>query len=257
VSTPRTFVIGDVHGCIEELKELIGSFRLVPEDTVIFAGDLIHKGPDSVAVLAYVASLGEFCTVKVVAGNHEEKQLRYIRNEKKARLTGSTNPMKHTEGYAEIWDNSPPELIELMENSRLYVEAEGFLVLHGGLAPRASLEDVAIKDLGTLASDVRERAKWILFTRYVTPYGTPVSLGQETEVDKYWAETYDGWAGHILFGHQPFLEDQAKTFDHATGLDLGCVYGNLLCGVEISDSKIVRNFYVKAHRQYDHPYFED
>lgn len=257
MTSPRTFVVGDVHGCLEELKELVGSFRLQTTDRVIFAGDLIHKGPDSVGVLAYVASLGEFCTVKVVAGNHEEKQLRWARNEQKSRLTGKANPMKHTEGYAEIWNNCHPELIELMENSRLYVEAEGFLVVHGGLAPRASLEDVAVKDLGTLNSDVRERAKWILFTRYVNPYGAPVSLGQETETDKYWAEEYDGWAGHILFGHQPFMQEEAKTFKNATGIDLGCVYGNLLCGVEIAEGKIVKNFYVKAHKQYDHPYFED
>ncbi len=257
MSLPRTFVIGDVHGCIEELQELLHSLSLLDHDHVIFAGDLIHKGPDSVGVLALVGSLGEFCKVTVVTGNHEEKQLRWARNEQKAKLSGKANPMQHTEGYAEIWENCTPELIQLMENSRLYVEAEGFLILHGGLAPKAELKDIAIKDLGTLEPDIRDRAKWILFTRYISPYGTPISLGQETEADKYWAEDYDGWAGHILFGHQPFMQEQVKTFKYAIGLDLGCVYGNTLAAVQIANNKIVKEYYVKAHKQYDHPYFED
>jgi predicted phosphodiesterase len=257
MSSPRTFVIGDVHGCLKELEELLHSLVVQDCDHVIFAGDLIHKGPDSVGVLALVASLGEYCKVTLVAGNHEEKQLRWARNEQKAKLSGKTNPMKHTEGYAEIWKNCTPELVELIENARLYVEAEGFLILHGGLAPRADLSDVALKDLGTLDPDVRERSKWILFTRFVSPQGTPVSLGQETDKDIYWAEQYDGWVGPILFGHQPYLEPGIKKFEHAFGLDTGCVYGNLLSAVEISNGQVVREFYVKAQKQYDHPYFED
>ena len=77
----RTFVIGDVHGCRVELEELIMKFKLTDKDRVIFVGDLVHKGPDSVGVLALVANLKTYCKVDLVAGNHEEKQLRFIKRE--------------------------------------------------------------------------------------------------------------------------------------------------------------------------------
>lgn len=253
----RTFVIGDVHGCLDELRALITEFKITEDDHVISVGDLIHKGPDSVGVIDYFLTLQDFCKVTVVTGNHEDKQIRWARNEAKAKATGKLNPMKHVEEYAGIWERLTPDAISLLENSRLYAEAEGFLILHGGLAPEAHLEDIPIKDIALLTPSVREKAKWILFTRFVNPKGYPVSLGQETKDDVYWAETYDGWAGHILFGHQPFMDIRAKTFPHATGLDLGCVYGNLLCGVEIKSGAIVQRYYVRAQKQYAEPYFEE
>lgn len=253
----RTLVIGDVHGCLEELQELIEIFKPSQNDTVIFAGDLIHKGPFSAEVLSYVSILRHFCTVKVVAGNHEEKQLRFIANEARARLTGKSNPMQKVEGYAELANACDTDMLYVMESARLFVEAEDFVILHGGYGKHHCLEDVALRDLKTLASDERERAKWLLFTRYLTPKGFPVSLGKETKEDKFWAEMYDGEIGHILFGHQPFLTEEKKEFPFATGLDLGCVFGNKLCGVEISKGKIVNTIYVNAKRKYATSYFED
>jgi calcineurin-like phosphoesterase family protein len=67
----RTIVIGDVHGCIEELRELLKKCEYCPDDEVVFVGDLVARGPDSLGVLALVRNLG----ARSVLGNHDHALL--------------------------------------------------------------------------------------------------------------------------------------------------------------------------------------
>ncbi|TBL76714.1 bis(5'-nucleosyl)-tetraphosphatase (symmetrical) [Obesumbacterium proteus] len=65
-----TFLIGDVHGCYEELRSLLAQVDFDPaKDTLWLTGDLVARGPDSVEVLRYVQSLGD--SVRMVLGNHD------------------------------------------------------------------------------------------------------------------------------------------------------------------------------------------
>lgn len=65
-----TLLIGDVHGCYEELRALLAHVDFDPaKDTLWLTGDLVARGPDSVEVLRYVQSLGD--SVRMVLGNHD------------------------------------------------------------------------------------------------------------------------------------------------------------------------------------------
>ncbi len=79
-NTQRIIIIGDIHGCIEELNVLIDKINLQPSDTLYFIGDLIDRGPDSVAVVKKCYSLSLEYKVKLILGNHEEKFLRYLKH---------------------------------------------------------------------------------------------------------------------------------------------------------------------------------
>jgi serine/threonine protein phosphatase 1 len=62
--------------------------------------------------------------------------------------------------------------------------------------------------------------------------GEFLPLGEQTPGDPFWAEVYDGRFGHVYFGHEPFREDaRPRIFPFATGLDLGCVFGNRLAAI--------------------------
>ena len=50
-SEPRTLVVGDVHGCLDELRALIEKAGATVDDHIVLVGDLIAKGPDSVGVV--------------------------------------------------------------------------------------------------------------------------------------------------------------------------------------------------------------
>src|ERR687887_2918325 len=70
----RTVVIGDVHGCIEELDALLRLVDYAPgKDRLVLLGDLLDRGPDGVAVVRRARELA----AEAVRGNHEEKHLRW------------------------------------------------------------------------------------------------------------------------------------------------------------------------------------
>src|SRR5678810_617984 len=75
------YVIGDIHGCVDELRRLIGALPLRLGDSLIFLGDYIDRGPDSAGVVAYLIALqSELREVSFVflRGNHEDMLLSYL-----------------------------------------------------------------------------------------------------------------------------------------------------------------------------------
>lgn len=69
----RVFVVGDVHGCVDELNSLVEELNFNPAtDQLILAGDITSKGPDSTGVIRRAKELGALC----VRGNHDDKVVR-------------------------------------------------------------------------------------------------------------------------------------------------------------------------------------
>jgi len=73
--TDRIIAMGDVHGCSKALATLIEAIQPTQQDTLVFLGDYIDRGPDSRGVVEQVIALGERCTVVPLLGNHEEMLL--------------------------------------------------------------------------------------------------------------------------------------------------------------------------------------
>ena len=70
---PRVIAIGDVHGCIDELQELLRRCDYRPGDLIVFLGDLVSKGPDSTAVVQMAREIGAIG----VRGNHDFEVIRW------------------------------------------------------------------------------------------------------------------------------------------------------------------------------------
>jgi len=242
VSGTRDVVVGDVHGCLEELEALLARLAPVAGDRFFFLGDLVDRGPSSVAVVRRVRDLlrafpGSAC----IAGNHEEKALRF--HEKGAE---KASVLEDWARAADATDWAFLDALPLVHR----VPEHGVILVHGGFFPRLFEEHGA---LGDIPSDWRrgrgkrlERLRRTLRIRTIDAAGNMVALGEETPSTVHWTARYDGREGFCFFGHDPQLEPSVPLrATHAMGLDTGCCFGGALTaavlreGVPARDAEIV------------------
>ncbi|MFB6250699.1 MAG: metallophosphoesterase family protein [Halobellus sp.] len=110
------YVVGDVHGCIDELRRLMDALDPSEDDLVVFVGDLVRKGPDSEAVVEYVRSRDNLLSVR---GNNEDK---LIHNRKELDCLSAAD-----EAY--------------LESLPVALSWEDALVVHGGVDPARPLAE--------------------------------------------------------------------------------------------------------------------
>ena len=232
----RKIIIGDVHGCIYELKSLVSKIAITNDDELFFIGDLINKGPDSVAVVKYVYELSKRNKTILILGNHEEKFLRYLHN--KVHNVKALKQMKITTDFQLLKQELTNEEIDFLKSSYYsYTIFEyNVLLLHGGISGNCKLNLNSNYQYNVHPPKEFKGLDLIKKTRYIDAAGKFVSFGQETDATLFWAEVYNGDFGTVIFGHQPFMQETPKVFPHAIGIDTGCVFGGLLTALVVSKS---------------------
>ncbi len=212
----RKILIGDVHGCFEELKLLLKKIDYIAlQDELIFLGDLINKGPHSVEVLQFVKEGGH----RTILGNHELGFLRAIDNEKYM-----------VKGFLKLKDELGPRCEEYVEWIRalpLYIEDDDFIAIHGGLEPEVRLEN----------QDPR------IATRIRTWDGSGEDMNDES--NPAWYEFYKD-KKLVVFGH--WAARGLIVRDNAIGLDTGCVWGGELSCLILPEKKIESIRALKMYR---------
>jgi serine/threonine protein phosphatase 1 len=231
----RTFIIGDVHGCAVELDLLLAKLSPQEGDSVIFVGDLVDKGPESARVVRTVSELSKSDTfdVVLVEGNHEEKHKRFRKN-LVLQPDVAERMVKRSPHLAEITDELSDEDIAFLETAVFFhrVPEHGVLVIHGGI-PDDVIKFPSEEEAAAAGGKLKRMLTKTQRTRFLTSdTGKFVVLGEENEGDPFWAETHDGRFGHVVFGHEPFL-DGPKVFPHATSIDTGVVKGGSLTALVI------------------------
>lgn len=260
----RTIFIGDVHGCLDELQELVRRVSLREDDQIVFVGDLLHKGPDSEGVFEFVLGLIETHKVDVICGNHEEKHLRWLRAEARRLETGAANKMSHVEEYPLITISDQAR--KLMSESYIARKYGDLTAVHAGIPGNLQELEYLTHDQWLAASGKRKSALGqVMRVRFLAragktstnsrgrtkevPEGSMLALGKHEPGDPYWADIYDGRFGTVVFGHNPFMQAGPKRFPHAFGIDLGCVHGGHLCAL-ISEGDSISHVVVPAKREY-------
>jgi Calcineurin-like phosphoesterase len=218
----RTIVVGDVHGCIDELEAVLRAAGYRAGDRLVLAGDLVAKGPDSRAVVQLARERGALA----VLGNHDAHALkaRQSRGEK-------IKPERQ-----QLLDTLEPADWKFLEELPLYVrlgpEHKGdpeTAVVHAGAVPGIALEDQDREHLITLRS--------------IDDKGRPSKRIE----GRPWAAVWDG-PERLIFGHDAVRGLQQHPM--ATGLDTGCVYGGKLTAILLPERKLVS---VPAQRAYVEP----
>jgi len=234
----KTFIIGDVHGCIDELKELVHQLAIVSGDRLIFIGDLIDRGPDSLGVVRQVYEWSKFFDVFLLLGNHEEKFNRYVHHIQGN--TGKEKEMKGIDQFSNLLNGLNESEINFLKEAYYSLHLPEFdsLLVHAGVWRNISFHLPATYKFNPETTDSNKHIVLLTKTRFINSEGNFVSLGEEKQDDVFWANNYNGQYGHIYFGHQPFLQSLPHHFSHATAIDTGCVYGGWLTAVELYPTEV-------------------
>jgi hypothetical protein len=133
----RTVIVGDVHGCRRELELLLEAVGFTAGDRLVFVGDLVARGPDSLGVLDVARRTGAV----VVRGNHEDKLLAW-RDEGSA--APHRPPTRVTLGHMhlDLARSLRPVDWSLLETSPYFYDLpeHGLRVVHAGVQPGLAIE---------------------------------------------------------------------------------------------------------------------
>lgn len=202
----RTIIIGDVHGCLAELENLLKKVDYRPQkDQLIFVGDLINKGPHSLEVLQKVLNL----QAEVIMGNHEFGFLQHLKD--------GSYPLKEFFHLKEQMGKHLKFWKNWLTQRPVYIEKEHFLVVHAGLAPNQHPAQTSPRILMNIRT-------WD---------GTGENLNNPK--DPAWFDLHKP-SKLVVFGH--WAKQGLVLKKNIIGLDTGCVYGNKLSALLLPEQTI-------------------
>ncbi|HEX8192385.1 MAG TPA: polynucleotide kinase-phosphatase [Allosphingosinicella sp.] len=235
-------IIGDVHGCCDELESLLEKLgyavawdgkdvRVTPPEgrRAIFVGDLVDRGPRSPDVIRIARHMVESGTALAVVGNHDDKLKRHL----------SGRNVKATHGLAETIEQLAAEPPEFARDARDFLDSlvshyvldEGRLVVaHAGLKEEMQ---------GRASGAVRSFAMYGETSGEIDEFGLPVRYD--------WAADYKGKA-KVVYGHTPVPE--ANWVNGTLCIDTGCCFGGKLTALRWPEQELVD---VPAARTYYEP----
>lgn len=132
--TGRLIAVGDIHGCLRQLKLVLEAINPQPEDVFVFLGDFVDRGPDSKGVIDEVINLGKICTVYPICGNHEEMVLGAFAGGPSdhhfwCKFGGIEMLASYGVNQAK---NLPGEHLYFISKCFDYIETEDFIFVHAG-----------------------------------------------------------------------------------------------------------------------------
>lgn len=235
-------IIGDVHGCFDELIALLTQLGYDVSDhdgalsashptgrKVIFLGDLVDRGPEIVPVLRLAMNMVEAGQALCVPGNHDMKLVRALRGRQAQVAHGLAESLAQlAEESKEFRDQVATFLDGLVSH---YVMDDGKLVVaHAGM--REEMQ-------GRGSRKVRDFALYGETTGETDEFGLPVRYP--------WARDYRGSAT-MVYGHTPVGEPE--WVNRTINIDTGCVFGGKLAALRYPEKELVS---VPALREYYEP----
>jgi bis(5'-nucleosyl)-tetraphosphatase (symmetrical) len=260
-----TYAIGDLQGCRGKLAELLDKIRLsCPEPRLIFVGDLVNRGPQSLETLREVKALGD--TTNVVLGNHDLHLLAVAHGIRRAHPSDTINDIL----------NAPDrdELLDWLRHRPLAIFEDNHLLVHAGVLPQWTARQTM--ELAAEVEAVLQGPNWVDFLRqmygnaparwddslqgpdrlrcivnaltrlrFCTEDGTmdlATSKGTEIEVPGYmrWFDVPGRKTEDVtvVFGHWSTLG--LTMLPNIISLDTGCLWGGKLSAVCLQDRSVLQ-----------------
>jgi protein phosphatase len=229
-------IIGDVHGCFDELVELLTKLGYAVEETstskssltysvkppegrkTIFLGDIVDRGPKIVDVLKLVMSMIQSGAALCVPGNHDIKLMRKLRGKDVQITHGLADSLEQLE-------KEPPEFRKQVSDfmdeliSHYVLDDGNLVVAHAGMKEEMQ---------GRGSGKVRDFALYGETTGETDEFGLPVRYN--------WAAEYRG-SPIVVYGHTPV--PQPEWLNRTINIDTGCVFGGRLTALRYPEKELV------------------
>jgi len=237
-------IIGDVHGCFDELKSLLNKlgyqinysetdakYKVIPSTSrkAVFVGDLVDRGPNSPEVLRLVMDMVQAGLAYCVVGNHDDKLYR--------KLCGRNVQVRH--GLELTMEQLGKYRREFVQRIRIFLEClPHHIMLDNG---RLVIAHAGLKEHlhGKHGKTIRDLCLYGPTTGALDEKGLPVRLD--------WAADYSGTA-IVVYGHTPVHTPTWK--NNTLNIDTGCVFGGKLTALTYPDNILTS---VDAQQAYAEP----
>ena len=207
----RLFAIGDIHGCPDELAAILKAIAPTRDDTIVFVGDYVDRGPSARGVIDQLIELQRGAAEAVfLKGNHEDMMLSFLG------FPGHYGDSFLFNGGAQTLDSYgvsedtleravdfiPPAHVEFLHNLATSYHRPPYLFVHAGIMPARQLEEQTVEDMLWIRQE-------FIFNVH--------------QVD-----------ATVVFGHTP-MRAVMVDLPYKLGIDTGLVYGGKLTCLEFSE----------------------
>jgi len=259
------FVIGDLQGCRGELDLLLDRIEAkAPRARLVFVGDLVNRGPDSLGCLRRIRAMAD--RAQIVLGNHDLHLLAVANG---IRPRGRSDTLEALLAAPDLHD-----LLQWLRQQPLSLMAEGHLIVHAGVLPQWTTEQTLA--LADEVSTVLRGSDWLDFLAQM--YGNePAQWHDDLQGDDRLRCIVNGLTrlrfctaqGEMEFatkegpeqpppGYMPWFDVPERLTQETTivfghwstlglilrpnviGLDTGCVWGGKLSALRLSDRQLVQ-----------------
>lgn len=227
----RFDIIGDIHGCADELEALLCKLgytvewsgrtpTVKPPDRrkVVFVGDLVDRGPRTPDVLRIAMHMVESGAAYAVMGNHDRKLMRWLDGRNVQVTHGLQQSIEQLSAESAEFKNAAKTFLDSMR-SHFWLDGGKLAVAHAGLKEEM---------IGRGSGAVREFALFGDTNGEMDEYGLPVR--------RDWAAEYRGKTS-IVYGHVATAE--AQWVNNTICIDTGCVYGGKLTALRWPERELV------------------
>ncbi|MBN2299370.1 MAG: serine/threonine protein phosphatase [Deltaproteobacteria bacterium] len=213
----KTYAIGDIHGCLDKLQDLLTRITPCKDDLIIFLGDYIDRGPYPKKVVDFLIDLAAQIPCIFLRGNHEDMFLEFLEYGTNKNIFFANGGLKTIDSYIQPGPFSshsrvarclPEPHRDFYACLKWYHEDKDYIYVHAGIKPDIPMPQQNRRDLIWVRDE-------FIFS----------STGLEKKV---------------IFGHTPFARPLVKP--DKIGIDTGAVYGGCLTAIRLPDETFIQSY---------------
>ena len=226
----RTLVIGDIHGGLKALEQVLERAKITAKDRLVFMGDYVDGWSESAQVIQYLMRLSEVNTCVFLKGNHDmwcEKWLRTNKAENVWINHGGKGAIESYKDFSKVEKEAHLQFFDQMKN--YYVDAENRLFVHAGFTSINGVENESLE-----STFYFDRSLWQM------ALDLHKTIGKNPELYPKHLKLYN----EIYIGHTPttiYFQNEPMHALNIWNVDTGAAFYGKLSALDINSKQVFQS----------------